>query len=267
MFWRPRFLKNQEGLPGFLMFDPKRNTVSYMFLRLWTSHKSKILPRDFMFVYSSILKIHDVRAHVCVRLNQVALLEYEYFPISRAVCSSSHLICTSLLSKCFPWTINVLRCSVSVHSKSYRRQEHVCRPFDPGTSYIQKSSFFQNYVPYARSLLNIEIILAVVACVRLDCRVCDMNTTRSSRHLSSPSYLSALLYSQKESGSGGCSVLLFRLSENVISAITCLPLSIAVHSKLLHTTTMFLLSASHSVKIVRFKYMVCVYFRDVACEV
>jgi hypothetical protein len=122
MFWRPRFLKNQKGLPGFLMFDPKRNTVSYMFLRLWTSHKSKVLPRDFMFVYSSILKIHDVRAHVCARLDQVALLEYKYFLISRAVCSSSHSICTSLLSKCFPWTINVLRCS---SSKKIEREQQM----------------------------------------------------------------------------------------------------------------------------------------------
>jgi hypothetical protein len=37
-----------------------------MFSRSLISQESKLAHEDVMFVYSSILKIHDVRAHVCV---------------------------------------------------------------------------------------------------------------------------------------------------------------------------------------------------------
>jgi hypothetical protein len=71
-----------------------------------------------------------------------------------------------------------------------------------------------------------------------------MNTTRYSSYLSSPSYLSAPLYSQKESGSCGFSVLLFRLFENVFLAVPCFPLSIAVHPKIQNRLGMSCVSAS-----------------------
>jgi hypothetical protein len=191
MFWRPRFLKNQKGLPGFLMFDPKRNTVSYMFLRLWDSQKPKIWHWDSMFVCCSTLKIHDVRAHVCVRLDQVALLEYKYFPISRAVCSSPHSICTSVFPKrkrqrrMFGAPVSALwKCDFGYH---------MFAALDRGTFKITSHN---NYVSLVRfSLCENSSVQRYGVCVLSRRRLWSMNLTWApGLQVSSTSHLFAHLF-------------------------------------------------------------------------